>query len=132
LLLQNIANVKVSTESREREISRKEKELIIKTNEIISQVREEASRTSEREMGVYLRDKATLMLERKRFEEEKESDSSRQMALAEMRNKFREMQDVIDSKEDEVAVLNSALMRIKTSVISENSSASKVYTTRFE
>lgn len=79
-------------------------------------------------MDGFLRDKATLMLERKRFEEEKESETSRQMALAEMRNKFREMQDIIDSKDDEVVHLNSALARIKNSVTSENSSAAKVVT----
>lgn len=66
------------------------------------------------------------MLERKRFEEERESDTSRQMALAEMRNKFREMQDLIDRKDDEVAQLNSALTRMKYAMTSENSSAAKV------
>ena len=126
MLESRLKESQLSIESRERELARKEKELVLKTNEIITQVRDEASRTSEREMDAFLRDKATLMLERKRFEEEKESDASRQMALAEMRNKFRDMQDTIEARNDEIASLNSALIRIKNSVMSENSSAAKV------
>jgi chromosome condensin MukBEF complex kleisin-like MukF subunit len=43
-----------------------------------------------------------------------------------MRNKFRDMQDTIEARNDEIASLNSALIRIKNSVMSENSSAAKV------
>ena len=116
----------MALESREREVSRQEKELAIKANEILTQARDEASRAAERELDGFLRDKATLMLERKRFEEEKESETSRQMALAEMRNKFREMQDIIDSKDGEIAQLKSALNRMKHATSNENSNVVKV------
>ena len=116
----------MALESREREVSRQEKELAIKANEILTQARDEASRAAERELDSFLRDKATLMLERKRFEEEKESETSRQMALAEMRNKFREMQDIIDSKDGEIAQLKSALNRMKHATSNENSNVVKV------
>jgi hypothetical protein len=126
MLETRLKEMQVSVESREREISRKEKELVIKTNETIAQVREEASRGAEREVGSYLRDKATLMLERRRFEEEREADTARSMALQDMRGRFRDLSDQVASKDEEILALNSHLDRVKKSVQSEHSSTAKV------
>lgn len=113
-------------ESREREVGRREKEFELKQAEIHAVAHEEARASVESQIENLLREKASLMIERKRFEDEKTHDASLRLAISEMRAKHREMETEISNKEDEIQTLKATLVRLQNSLIAEDKDVSKV------
>ena len=87
---------------------------------------EEARASVESQIENLLREKASLMIERKRFEDEKTHDASLRLAISEMRAKHREMETEISNKEDEIQTLKATLVRLQNSLIAEDKDVSKV------
>jgi chromosome segregation ATPase len=114
-------------ESREREVSRREREIEIRQSEIQTTAHEEARLSVETQLDNLLREKASLMIERKRFEEEKASDTSLRLAISDMRAKHREMENEISDKEDQINALKTTLVRLQNSLVAEDKDVSKVH-----
>lgn len=108
-------------------MGRREKELEIKQNEIHTVAHEEARLSVETQLENLLREKASLMIERKRFEDEKANDASLRLAISEMRSRHREMENEIANKEDEINNLKSMLTRLQNTLAAEDKDVSKVF-----
>jgi seryl-tRNA synthetase len=98
----------------------------IKQSEIHTTAHEEARLSVETQLDQLLREKASLMIERKRFEDEKASDTSLRLAISEMRGKHREMENEISDKEDQINALKTTLLRLQNSLVAEDKDVSKV------
>jgi predicted RNase H-like nuclease (RuvC/YqgF family) len=102
----------------------------LKQSEIHAVAHEEARASVESQIENLLREKASLMIERKRFEDEKTHDTSLRLAISEMRTKHREMETEISNKEDEIQTLKATLVRLQNSLIAEDKDVSKVSPSR--
>lgn len=98
----------------------------LKQSEIVAVAHEEARLSVENQLENLLREKASLMIERKRFEDEKANDASLRLAISEMRAKHREMENEIANKEDEITTLKSTLSRLQNTLLAEDKDVSKV------
>ena len=88
--------------------------------------REDARSAVESEMESLLREKASLMVERKRFEDERSADMAMKAAVSEMRHRHREMEDELLQKTDEVTALKKHLQRIQTAMSSEKTATTQL------
>jgi oral-facial-digital syndrome 1 protein len=112
--------------SREKELSRKEKEFEITSREFMDKAREDARLSIQSEMDVLLRERATLMLERQKFDDMKDDDAAMSMAVNEMRKKHREMQESIILKDDEIAALRLQYARLMTTLGQDENTSTEV------
>jgi hypothetical protein len=66
------------------------------------------------------------MIERKRLEEDRGSDAAMRLAVADMRQRHREMEGEIQEKADEVAALKLHVARMQASMSAEKSATAQV------
>jgi chromosome segregation ATPase len=112
-------------ESRERELLRREREGDMRAAEVIATAREEARASVELELDSLMREKASLMIERKRFEEERTGDAAMRSAIADMRQRHREMEEGLVEKQQEIDSLKAALARVHNSLSAEDRDVSE-------
>lgn len=99
-------------EIRERNISQREKELDEKNKMSRDQARKEALATVQSELDILSRERSTLMLERKRFEDEKASQSMLLDSAKSIREQLHKTLDELQQKEDEIVSMNRMHQRM--------------------
>jgi hypothetical protein len=126
MLEARLKDAQVVLGSRENEVARKEEELKIANQVMQERAREDAKQSVQIELDTLLRERAMLMIEKQRFDKEREADSSLQMAVADMRRRFREMEEALLLREDEVASLRLNYNRLVASIASDETASKEV------
>lgn len=98
----------------------------MRSADLADAAREEARACVEHELQSLMRERAGLMIERKRLEDDRNGDAATRAAIADMRARHREMELEIVDKADEIAGLKLHLTRLQTAMSAEKNATTQV------